>query len=327
MRGVVRVRSVKVSTWGQFLHEKGFLNIIIDRTIHLFIALNLKGSIIILCNKLNGSLRMKLLIILLSLGLVSCAHKGPRHDRHKLEKAAFGKHRSEKNIVRNTYRNPVETLRFFEVKPNMKVAEISPGGGWYTEILGPYLRKNGQLHLTIFSDQSEKPYAPKLNKKVRALTSNKELFGKVTFSTLEPPKYIEAIGKDNSMDRVLTFRNVHNWMKAGKLDEVLQVFYKALKPGGVLGIVEHRAKMNKKQDPKSKSGYVREDYVIKAAELQGFEFVAKSEINANYNDSTNHTKGVWTLPPSLRDKENNKAKYLAIGESDRMTLKFRKPLK
>jgi predicted methyltransferase len=270
---------------------------------------------------------MKTLLLSLAFILVSCAHKGDHHNFHKLQKISKADHRSEKNITRNTYRNPVETLTFFEVKPDMSVVEVSPGGGWYTEILGPYLKKEGSISFTIFSDESERSYAPRLNKKIRTLTSNKDLFGKVSFTTLETPNFMEPVAEDNSVDRVLTFRNVHNWMKDGKLKEVLASFYKALKPGGILGIVEHRTRSNKKQDPKAKSGYVREDFVINSAVNVGFEFIAKSEINANYNDKANYAKGVWTLPPSLRLKDKNRSKYLAIGESDRMTIKFRKPLK
>lgn len=270
---------------------------------------------------------MKIVFILMSLVMMSCAHKGARHDKHKLEKAANGKHRSEANIVRNTYRNPVETLTFFEVKPDMKVVEISPGGGWYTEILGPYLKKKGELYLAIFSEESKRSYAAKLNKKIKKLTSDKKLFGKVYFTTMETPNHIGPIAPDASMDRVLTFRNVHNWMKDKKFEKALETFYKALKPGGLLGIVEHRAKTDKVQDPVAKSGYVREDYIIKLAQAHGFEFVAKSEVNANYNDTTKHAKGVWSLPPRLRVEQDERAKHLAIGESDRMTLKFRKPLK
>lgn len=270
----------------------------------------------------------KNLLLISVFAFAGCAHKNsPLFNKYKLSKISSGEHRSEKNKTRNTYRNPVETLSFFEVKPNMKVAEISPGGGWYTEILGPYLKKDGELYLAIFSDKSEKSYAPRLNKQIRELTAKKDLFGKVHFTTMESPKVIGPIAPDNSMDRVLTFRNLHNWMKDEKVIEAMMSFYKALKPGGVLGIVEHRASNKSKQDPKAMNGYVREDYVIELAESLGFEFIAKSEVNANYNDTADHPEGVWTLPPSMRLKDKNRAKYLAIGESDRMTLMFRKPLK
>lgn len=274
---------------------------------------------------------IKLVLYVLSISFIlSCSHhkndKSGFFNKYKLNKIANGSHRSEKNINRNIYRHPVETLTFFEVEPNMKVVEIGPGGGWYTEILGPYLKEKGELHFTIFSEKSNRSYAPKLNAKIKEMTSNKDLYGKVSFSVLEAPIEIEDIGSENSFDRVLTFRNVHNWMKDGMAKEAFEKFYKALKPGGILGVVEHRAKANKKQDPKALSGYVREDFVIDLAKSVGFEFIAKSEINANYNDSANHPEGVWTLPPSLRLKDKKQSFYQAIGESDRMTIKFRKPV-
>lgn len=255
--------------------------------------------------------------------LVSCSDKyQSKKEFSLLDKTVNSEHRSEKNKVRDVYRNPVETLTFFEVKSDMKVAEIAPGGGWYTEILGPYLKKNGELYLTRFSESSKRSYAPRLNEKLKNAVLDKNYYGKTYFSVLETPDAIEEIAPQNTLDRVLTFRNVHNWMKDGKAEVVFKEFYKALKPGGILGVVEHRAKMNQPQDPKAKSGYVREDYVIKLAQAAGFEFVAKSEINANYNDSSDHPEGVWTLPPSLRLKDKDRAYYQAIGESDRMTLKF-----
>lgn len=246
----------------------------------------------------------------------------------KLSKIITGEHRSEKNIQRNIYRHPVETLMFFEVEPNMKVAEISPGAGWYTEVLGPYLKDHGEYYLTGFSEKSDKPYAAPLNVKVRTMVADKNLYGKIYFSTFEAPILFEDIAPENSLDRVLTFRNIHNWMKDGDVNAAFSKFFKALKPGGILGVVEHRATTKDKQDPRAESGYVREDYVVELAKKAGFEFVAKSEINANPKDDTSHPKGVWTLPPSLRLKDTVKdqSQWLQIGESDRMTIKFRKPI-
>lgn len=267
----------------------------------------------------------KISLILIILSIVSCSNKAGLKSHLNLYKIVNGEHRSDENKARDVYRNPIETLRFFEVRPDMKVVEVSPGGGWYTEILGPYL-KDGELYLAIFSDKSKRSYAKKLNDKVKALVTNKKLYGKVNFTVMEAPEAVGPVAPANSVDRVLTFRNIHNWMKESKAKEAFQSFYKALKPGGILGVVEHRAKMNKKQDPLALSGYVREDYIIKLAESVGFKFVAKSEINANYLDKAEYSKGVWTLPPSLKS-EVNREEYLAIGESDRMTVKFIKPLK
>lgn len=268
---------------------------------------------------------MKHILLFMVLASVGFVHAGHSKSKHALKKAIHAKHRSVKNKTRDIYRNPYKTLHFFEVEPGMKVIEISPGAGWYTEILSPYLGKKGDLILTTFSDKSKRSYAPKLNQRLKKLISNKKVFKNVSLVTMETPDFVSDLAEKNSVDRVLTFRNVHGWMKDGKAREVFQKFYDALKPGGVLGVVEHRAKTNKRQDPKAKSGYVREDYVIDLAKSVGFKFVAKSEVNANYNDSTDHPNGVWTLPPSLRVKENKKSFYQAVGESDRMTLKFAKP--
>lgn len=269
---------------------------------------------------------MRLIFISFIFFTFGCAHNKIYRGYFSLHKIKHGDHRSTKNKQRDVYRHPVKTLKFFNVKPDMKVVEVSPGGGWYTEILGPYLKDSGELYLAIFSDESKKPYAPRLNKKIKYLTQDQSLYGKVHFTTMESPLAVGPVAPDNSVDRVLTFRNVHNWMKDKKAKAAFTSFYKALKPGGILGVVEHRTRSQIKQDPRALSGYVREDYVIDLAKSVGFEFVAKSEINANYNDNANHPRGVWTLPPRLRLKGKSKSKYQAIGESDRMTVMFKKPL-
>ncbi len=262
----------------------------------------------------------KFFMVLLSFAIVACAHHS--FSQKDIEKISNSNHRSEENRLRNKFRHPAETLAFFEVKPEHTVVEIGPGGGWYTEILGPLLKDNGKLYLAIFSETSERSYAPKLNAKIKEMTKDKSHYGDVEFTVLEAPKHIGPVAPQGSADRVLTFRNVHNWMKDDKGLEVFKSFYKALKPGGILGVVEHRASTKEKQDPIAKSGYVREDHVIELAKKAGFTLVAKSEINANAKDSANHPKGVWTLPPSLRLGDKDKEKYENIGESDRMTLKF-----
>ena len=202
---------------------------------------------------MNNFINRIIPVFLLATVLVSCGHGHKSFKNHfKLKKVVNSEHRSEKNRVRDVYRNPAATLKFFGVEPNMKVAEIAPGGGWYTEILGPYLRDEGILYLSIFSEESSRSYAPRLIKKIKELTANKKLFGEVHFTRLETPKVIEAFAPEGSLDRVLTFRNVHNWMADGKAAQVFSEMYKALKPGGVLGVVEHRARTNRKQDPKAK---------------------------------------------------------------------------
>jgi len=244
---------------------------------------------------------------------------------YHLNKAVYSDHRSESDKLRDTYRNPIETLRFFDIRPDMTVLEVSPGKGWYTQILGPYLSE-GHLVLALPRDNSDRSYHVANNKALRKIIQdNPDQYKNVTYTVFEPPVVMGPVAKPNSVDRILTFRNLHNWVGTGKGKESMEELFKALKPGGILGIVDHRASLDKAQDPKVKSGYIREDYVIQLVEAAGFEFLAKTEINANYLDTKNYSNGVWTLPPSLRLQEKERAKYLAIGESDRMTLKFRKP--
>jgi len=240
-----------------------------------------------------------------------------------LQQVIDSEHRSDQNKKRDVYRHPLETLNFFEVKPDMSVVEIWPGGkAWYTEILAPYLKDKGILYAAHFSAEAKVPYFAKSRQKFNnKMSAQPEYYGNLTVTVLQPPEFLEIAPK-SSVDRVLTFRNVHNWMKSGQVNAVFNAMYKALKPGGILGIVEHRAIASSEQDPKALSAYVTEAYVIALAKKAGFKLLAQSEINANPNDTTDYLKGVWTLPPSLRLKEQDKGKYLAIGESDRMTLKF-----
>jgi len=244
----------------------------------------------------------------------------------QLQQAIESKHRSQENKDRDQYRHPLETLRFFEVESDMTVVELWPGGkGWYTEILASYLKDDGKLYTAHFSSQAEKPYFVKNLKKFKdKIKLQPEIYEDINLTTLQPPQFLD-IAPDNSVDRVLTFRNFHNWMKNDQIENVLSAAYKALKPGGVLGIVEHRALPGEEQDPKALSGYVKESYVVRLAEKVGFKFAGKSEINGNPKDTGLHPEGVWSLPPSLKLKEQDREKYLSIGESDRMTVKFLKP--
>jgi len=244
--------------------------------------------------------------------------------KYTLLQSISADHRSAKHIARNPYRHPQQTLEFFGLKPNMTVVEIWPGGGWYSEILAPVLKDQGQFYAAGFSLVAKrtpdwrKNYQRKFEAKLK---QNPDIYGKALITDLSIPERPD-IAPAESADLVLTFRNVHNWMK-GKYDqEVFDSMYKALKPKGILGVVEHRAKPATKLEDMIQSGYVTEAHVIKLAEKAGFKLLEKSEINANSKDSTLHPKGVWTLPPTLRLGEEDKEKYLAIGESDRMTLKF-----
>ena len=238
-----------------------------------------------------------------------------------LDKAIAGTQRSDKAQARDKYRHPYETLIFFGIRPKMNVVEIWPGGGWYSDILAPYLKDNGQYVGASWAKDTKNDRIQKALKKFTArFTGNKDLYGNMIISELSKGKY--AIGTDGSADMVLTFRNVHNWMKFGFDGKVFDAMYKVLKPGGVLGVVEHRESTDAFQDPQALSGYVSEETLIDLAKTAGFEFVRKSEINANPKDTRKHPKGVWTLPPSLRLGDKDRARYLAIGESDRATLKF-----
>ena len=244
-----------------------------------------------------------------------------------LKTAINSTQRSSENVSRNIYRHPYETLNFFGIRPDMKVVELAPGGGWYTEILAPYLRTNGLMIATANDPTSDNEQLKRGYYRFKQkLDAKPELFDKVVLGVFEPPMNIHYAA-NNSVDLVLTFRNIHNWIALGNgsVKAVFQSAFNALKPGGVFGVVEHRLPSSKEQDDKASSGYVHEKYVIDMAQSVGFTLVSASEINANPKDNAEHDNGVWALPPTYVNKENNKAAYQAIGESDRMTLKFVKP--
>lgn len=247
-------------------------------------------------------------------------------DFKSLQQALSGKHRSAEHKARDKYRHPLQTLEFFDVKNSMTVVEVWPGKeGWYTEILAPYLRKHGQLYAAHFSQDSNNDfYKSSLNQFKTKMLKSPKLYNKVKLTVLNPPNELQ-IAPAGTADRVLTFRNVHNWMKNDQAPLVFKAMFDALKPGGILGVVEHRNLTTKPQDVKATSGYVSEDYVIALARKAGFEYLAKSEINANSKDSKDYPEGVWSLPPTLKLKDKDRKKYLEIGESDRMTIKFIKP--
>lgn len=241
----------------------------------------------------------------------------------RLKEVVAGDHRSEDNKARDEYRHPVETLNFFGLKPDMTVVEIYPGRGWYTEILAPYLKGRGTLYAAEHpGDPSYEAVQRSLEAFDKKVKDAPELYGEVKRTKLTKDGGIAPPG---SADLVVTFRNVHSFMGSGTENEAFAAMYKALKPGGVLGVVQHRGDPAVEQDPKAGKGYVNEDYVIMLAEKAGFELAEKSEINANPKDTKDYAKGVWTLPPSLRLGDEDRDKYEAIGESDRMTLKFVKP--
>ena len=267
-------------------------------------------------------------LLLLMLGFFALAPRSvhaeatPGQDE-RLKEVIAGDHRSAENKARDKYRNPLETLTFFGIRPDMTVVEIYPGRGWYTEILAPYLKGSGTLYAAEHpGDPSYAAVQRSLEAFDQKVKGAPELYGEVKRTKLTKDG---DIAPPNSADLVVTFRNVHSWIGSGTENEAFTAMFKALKPGGVLGLVQHRGDPDVEQDPKAGTGYVREDYVIELAKKAGFELAEKSEINANPKDTKDYSKGVWTLPPSLRLGEEDREKYLAIGESDRMTLKFVKP--
>jgi len=236
-----------------------------------------------------------------------------------LKKAITSEYRDPNNILRDEYRNPYETLTFFGIEPSMKVVELSPGGGWYTEILANYLNDSGELIAAHFDENSNNNYLKKSRKKFEKKMNSISVYENVKIVNLT-----SKLSTPQSVDAVLTFRNLHNWL-GPTMDSIFANSFKVLKPGGIFGVVEHRAEEGTSIEKMKKSGYVTEEHAIEIAKKHGFVLISKSEINSNPKDSKNYEKGVWTLPPSFRLKEKNKGKYLAIGESDRMTLLFKKP--
>lgn len=235
-----------------------------------------------------------------------------------IQQAVAGDWRSAKNRLRDVYRHPAETLAFLQVRPTASVIEITPGGGWFSEILAPLLKTQGSY--IAATPQGKEGSEDAINEaKLRAkFAADAQHFGAAKIIEFDPNHPV--FGKTASADIVLTFRNVHNWVKSGNAAAYFKAFHDVLKPGGILGIEDHRAVAGSDLD--INSGYLPEDYVIKLATDAGFRLDASSEINANPKDSKNYPKGVWTLPPSLALGAQDRDKYLAIGESDRFTLRF-----
>ena len=236
-----------------------------------------------------------------------------------------GPQRAENNRARDVYRHPAEVLPFFGVKPESVVVEILPGAsGYWTEILAPYLKAHGRYIAAQGEANATSEEVQKDNAGFKAkLASDPMTYDRVEITEFAADRH--EIAAPSSADFVITFRNIHNWMAKGEAAAAFKTFYAALKPGGVLGVVEHRARDDQPQDPLAKSGYVRQDYAIELAEAAGFKFVASSEANANPKDTKDYSVGVWALPPTYRLKDKDREKYAAIGESDRFTLKFVKP--
>ena len=264
-------------------------------------------------------------LLFAALNAASLEHNN-NFERSQWVEALNGEQRSAAHAMRDSYRHPYQTLMFFGLKPSDHVIEIWPGGaGWYTEILAPLLSQRGKLTVAHFRADSAVEYFARARKNFNEkLAKHPKIYNKLALSILQPPNDFK-LAEPGSVDKVLTFRNIHNWMKSGHDNQVFDAMFAALKPGGMLGVVEHRAIVGTPLEAMINSGYVTEQYVKQLAERSGFKFVGSSDVNGNIKDSTLHAKGVWTLPPSLRLGDYQREQYRAIGESDRMTLKFIKP--
>lgn len=269
-----------------------------------------------------GSAFVPALVALSALVVVSASWAATASPDPALAAIIASPARTATNTARDSARHPLEELSFFGLTPKMTVVELWPGGGYWTEILGAYLAPQGHYYvaLPVPGDKEEdesiaKWRARRMAQEARLGTVNETLLGANHF----------AIAPAGSADLVVTFRNLHNWMGAGIASDVLNGIFKALKPGGIFGIEEHRGLNDKPQDPKGENGYVRQDYTIAMAKKAGFELVDSSEINGNPRDTKNWVDGVWTLPPTLSQGEKDRAKYVAVGEADNFVLKFRKP--
>jgi len=246
---------------------------------------------------------------------------------HAITAAVSGDWRSTDNRARDQFRHPVQTLAFFGVQPRDTVIEITPGGGWYAEILAPLLREDGRYIAAVVNPEALPPgggrdYQQRAREGLeRTFAAAPAQFGRASIVAYDPAAPV--LGAPASADRVLTFRNVHNWRMAGQAEGMFRAFFAVLKPGGHLGVVEHRARADVADD--DRSGYVGQAQVIALAEAAGFRLDETSEINANPRDSKDHPNGVWMLPPNNRHEAADADKYRAIGESDRMTLRFVKP--
>lgn len=253
--------------------------------------------------------------------LTSACAPLPPADGNSLARWAAAPHRSASNVARDNFRHPVESLTFFGIGEDSTVVEILPGsGGFYMEILAPYLKDKGR-YIAANRDPAAPPqYLADHQKLLARLKAEPALYGKVEVTQFNAG--LHDIAPPGSADFVITFRDLHNWIARNETGGALRAFQKALKPGGVLGIVDHRGLPDVPQEAQNKNGYVRQDYAIALIEKAGFKFSGASEVNANPKDTKDHPDGVWSLPPTYRSKELNRAKFATIGESDRFTLKF-----
>jgi predicted methyltransferase len=270
---------------------------------------------------LNTHIRFRSLIVTAAITAMGYATGATAAPDAALTAAIASPARPAAAVARDKTRHPAEELTFFGISPKMNVVELWPGGGYWTDILGPYLAPGG--HYTVALPPSGGDEDSGVAKFRARIAADKDRLGTIHESTLGPGHF--EIAPPGSADLVLTFRNLHNWMNEGYADQALKACFTALKPGGILGMEGHRGRSDVPQDPKAESGYVRQDYAVALAKKAGFVLVESSEINANPKDTKDWPKGVWTLPPSFALGDKDRAKYAAIGEGDNFVLKFQKP--
>jgi predicted methyltransferase len=259
--------------------------------------------------------------------IASCAMTSTRQaTAQALDNILADEHRPEADRARDRFRHPKETLLFFGIRPEMRVLEVWPEPGWYTDVIAPLVRDKGRYYAAVMEPDPGSSYITgRLEAFRNKLAAAPALYGNATIVTF--PSGGTDVVPPGSVDMVVTFRNIHNWMAKDTAAQAFATMFKALKPGGVLGVVDHRGNPANPQDPRAKSGYVTEDYAIKLIEAQGFKLTGTSEVNANPKDTKDYEQGVWTLPPTYRLGDKDREKYAQIGESDRFTLRFEKPEK
>lgn len=273
---------------------------------------------------MNRMIRL-LSLVSLALAVGGCASSATRLEMSSsIDQVLAAPERPQADRDRDIWRHPRQTLMFFGLRSNMTVVELDPGTGWYLQVLAPLLRERGRYIAALPPVSPQQRGAMRERERLEAvIASRPQVLDRIQRAPFDPG--VSPIAPDNSVDLIVTFRSLHNWMGQDKAAAVFADVFRALKPGGVLGIVEHRGNPQQPQDPKARSGYVSEATAMRLIESAGFRLIATSEINANPRDTKDHPRGVWNLPPTLIDGDKDRARYMAIGETDRFTFKFIKP--